>query len=253
MGEKWEGHRERLRRRAELEGFDLLREEHLVELLLFHAVPRIDVSKQAKALVDRFDTLHNILAASREALMETPGVTRSMADWIQMTAELMHAYEQVDHLSPCRIWRYRDIANYLSPFWRDVHGPCCWMLYTDFEGRLLMQSEICQSLNWADSQYASDILRESLCIQAKNTFLVLFTGGEALDFAAWESDYLIALSRSLRAIGVELLDCVVVEETGMFSMNLEGRMERVVRESPQIKLHEHYRGQSNFKWPPEEG
>jgi len=104
MGEKWEGHRERLRRRAELEGFDLLREEHLVELLLFHAVPRIDVSKQAKALVDRFDTLHNILAASREALMETPGVTRSMADWIQMTAELMHAYEQVDHLSPCRIW-----------------------------------------------------------------------------------------------------------------------------------------------------
>lgn len=238
----WEGHRERLRRRAIQEGFDALRENQLIELLLCYAVPRMDVSDIAKSLIDRFGVVTRVLDASREALLSVPGMTGGMADWLQMTGELLRAYERVDPLSPYRIGCFRDVARLLAPLWPKVPAPQCWMLYTDFEGRLLMQSVICPSLNWADPQYAIEIVQEALSIQAKNAFLVMFAGAEPLELAQWELDYLVALSRTLRAIDVELLDCVLTGDAGMRSMSQEGRMDQIIRESERLELHENYRG-----------
>lgn len=239
--ESWEGHRDRLRTRAVSEGFDALRENQMIELLLCYAVPRADVSDVAKALIDRFGAVTRVLEADRQALMAVPGVTTGMANWLLMTGELLSAYERVDPMSPYRIWRFMDVAHLLGPAWREAPAPSSQMLFTDFEGRLLMQSEICASLNWADPRYGAEIVREALSIQAKNAFLVLYAGAEPLELAKWELDYLVALSRTLRAIGVELLDCVMVGEAGMRSMSREGRMDQVARESERMELHEHYR------------
>lgn len=239
--ESFEGHRERLRKRALSEGFDVLRENQLIELLLCYAVPRVDVSDVAQALIARFGAVTRVLEAPPEALLNVPGVTKGMADWLAMTGELLHAYSEVDPMSPARIWRFVDMSRLLSRFWRDVPAPQCRMYYVDFEGRLLMQSVLCNSLAWADPRHATEIVREALSIQAKSAFLVLFTGTEPLDMPQWELDYLVSLSRTLRAIGVELLDCVLAGEAGMLSLSREGLLDQVARESTRLELHENYR------------
>ena len=240
--EPWEGHRDRLRRRATQEGFDALRENQLIELLLCYAVPRVDVSGVSKALTDRFGAVTRVLAADREALMSVPGMTRAMADWLLMTGELLHAYERVDPMSPPRIWRFVDVSKLLYPLWPKVPAPQSWMLYTDFEGRLLMQSVLCDSLAWADPQIAIQIVQEAMCIQAKNAILVLFAGTEPLELEKWELDYLLALSRTLRAIGVELLDCVLTGDQGMVSLCCEGKLQKLFEETDRLELHENYIG-----------
>ena len=239
--EPWEGHRERLRNRAETEGLDALRESHLIELLLCYAVPRMDVSEVAKALTDRFGTAVRVVSQPRKALMSVPGVTRAMADWLMMTGELLSAYGSADPLSPHRIWRFRDLMCFLDPLWREVAAPQCWVLYTDFDGRLLMRTVLCESLDWAEPQYAARIVEEALSVQARNAFLVLFTGALSQEPEPWELQYMLALSRTLRAIGVELLDCAIVSEEGMISLNLRGQMDQIAGESPELALHERYR------------
>ena len=239
--ESFEGHRERLRKRALSEGFDVLRENQIIELLLCYAVPRVDVSDVAQALTQRFGAVTHVLEAPREALLEVPGVTKGMADWLCMTGELLRAYSAVDPLSSNRIWCFADVSRLLGRFWHDVPAPQCRMYYTDFEGRLLMQSILCHSLGWADPQHATEIVREALSIQAKNAFLVLFIGPELPHMPKWELDYLVSLSRTLRAIGVELLDCVLVGEGGMLSLSREGKMDQISRESTRLELHENYR------------
>ena len=238
--EPWEGHRERLRSRAVTEGFDALRESHLIELLLCCAVPRVDVSDVAKALTDRFGTAVQVVSQPCKALMSVPGVTRAMAEWLMMTGELLSAYGSTDPLSPYRIWRFRDLMRFLDPLWREVPAPQCWVLYTDFDGRLLMRTVLCESLGWADPQYAAQIVEEALSVQARNAFLVLFTGDLSQEPEDWELQYMLALSRTLRAIGVELLDCAVVSGEGMLSLNLRGQMEKIKEESPALALHERY-------------
>jgi DNA repair protein RadC len=68
------GHRERLRERFRDGGADALPDYELLELLLFNAIPRADVKPLAKALIQRFGSFTEVLAAPPERLKEVQGV-----------------------------------------------------------------------------------------------------------------------------------------------------------------------------------
>jgi DNA repair protein RadC len=68
------GHRERLRERFRDGGADALPDYELLELLLFNAIPRADVKPLAKALIQRFGSFTEVLAATPERLKEVQGV-----------------------------------------------------------------------------------------------------------------------------------------------------------------------------------
>jgi DNA repair protein RadC len=73
------GHRERLKNRFREQGADALADYELLELLLFHSVPRRDTKPIAKALLTRFGTFSDVLAAPEARLMEVSGVGASVA------------------------------------------------------------------------------------------------------------------------------------------------------------------------------
>lgn len=237
----FEGHRERLRERASVQGLMTLKDAQLLELLLCYAMPRVDVADIAQALVHHFGSADRAVRAPREALSAVPGMSRAIEDWVLMTGELLAAYEQADPDAPFRIWRFLDLERYLGLHWRDAPAPSCRMIYTDFEGRVLMHTELCRSLNWADPAHALKIVEEALASQARYAFLVLFTGAQPMEMAQWERDYMVLLSRTLRTIGVELLDCAMTGETGIVSMSVRGELGQIETESEKLALHEHYR------------
>ena len=68
------GHRDRLRARFRTAGAQALADYELLELVLFRAVPRRDVKPLAKALVDRFGSFAEVVAAPPALLAEVPGV-----------------------------------------------------------------------------------------------------------------------------------------------------------------------------------
>ncbi|WP_029006261.1 RadC family protein [Azorhizobium doebereinerae] len=68
------GHRDRLRARFRQAGAQALADYELLELVLFRAVPRRDVKPLAKALVDRFGSFAEVVAAPVPLLAEMPGV-----------------------------------------------------------------------------------------------------------------------------------------------------------------------------------
>ncbi len=73
------GHRERLKARFRDIGGEALADYELLELILFAAVPRRDTKPIAKALLARFGTFPEVLAAPEARLMEVPGVGASVA------------------------------------------------------------------------------------------------------------------------------------------------------------------------------
>ena len=58
-----EGHRERLRQRLLTAGPDSLNDQDLLEIILFLALPRRDTKPIAKALLARFGSFANAIAA----------------------------------------------------------------------------------------------------------------------------------------------------------------------------------------------
>jgi len=56
----------------------------LLELALFAAIPRRDTKPLAKALLKRFSSFAEVIAAPRERLMEIPGVGESVANHLKI-------------------------------------------------------------------------------------------------------------------------------------------------------------------------
>ena len=73
------GHRERLRERFLTGGADAMPDYELMELTLFAAVPRRDVKPLAKALIVRFGSFAEAIAAPRERILEVEGASASVA------------------------------------------------------------------------------------------------------------------------------------------------------------------------------
>ncbi|ACK51016.1 DNA repair protein RadC [Methylocella silvestris BL2] len=68
------GHRDRLRERFRKAGAEALADYELIELILFRAIPRRDVKPLAKALIARFGSFAEVVAARPERLAEIEGL-----------------------------------------------------------------------------------------------------------------------------------------------------------------------------------
>jgi DNA repair protein RadC len=68
------GHRERLRGRFREAGMDALSDYELLELLLFRAQPRRDMKPIAKALLEKFGSFAEVIAAPEKRLAEVEGI-----------------------------------------------------------------------------------------------------------------------------------------------------------------------------------
>ena len=74
LAEHFHGHRDRLRTRFREAGSDALADYELIELILFRAIPRIDVKPLAKSLIARFGSFSEVIAARPERLREIDGL-----------------------------------------------------------------------------------------------------------------------------------------------------------------------------------
>ncbi|HXJ03073.1 MAG TPA: DNA repair protein RadC [Micropepsaceae bacterium] len=70
----YHGHRQRLRERFAAGGPDALPDYELLELLLFLSIPQRDTKPLAKALIARFGSFADVIAAAPERLAEMDGV-----------------------------------------------------------------------------------------------------------------------------------------------------------------------------------
>jgi DNA repair protein RadC len=83
----YHGHRERLRARFRDAGPDALSDYELLELVLFRAIPQRDVKPLAKALIARFGSFAEAVAAPRSRLREVKGIGEAAVTEL----EIVHA------------------------------------------------------------------------------------------------------------------------------------------------------------------
>lgn len=105
------GHRKRMRERFLQTGLDGFQEHEILELLLFYAIPRVDVNPLAHRLLQRFGSLHDVLAAPVRTLTEVEGMTQNAAVYLHLLASVYAAapertYHQLPLDSPSALCAY---------------------------------------------------------------------------------------------------------------------------------------------------
>ncbi|WP_295043494.1 DNA repair protein RadC [uncultured Paracoccus sp.] len=98
------GHRERLRTRFLDGGHGPMPEYELLELLLFNAIPKIDVKPLAKRLLAEFGDLNGVVAASEHRILQVEGADR----WVYLQLRLVDAFAQ--RMAQAKVLR-RDVLS----------------------------------------------------------------------------------------------------------------------------------------------
>jgi DNA repair protein RadC len=86
------GHRERLKNRFRDAGKDSLADYELLELILFQILPRRDTKPIAKALIAKFGSFAEVLAAPEARLREVSGVGEAVALHLKIVEAAAHRY-----------------------------------------------------------------------------------------------------------------------------------------------------------------
>lgn len=104
----YHGHRERLRARFREAGADALADYELLELLLFRAIPRRDVKPIAKALIAKFGSFAEVIAAPPERLAEAGDLSENVV------TELMAIHAAARRLARGEVKRRPALSSWSS-------------------------------------------------------------------------------------------------------------------------------------------
>ena len=137
-----DGHRKRLKDRFRSEGLDHFEERHVLELLLFFCVPRIDTAPMADALLKHFGSLELVLGATAAELEKVPGVGYNVSTLLTLTTELSRYYKEKQKEKP-KILDSTDLyGEFLVPVFHRRRNETVFMLCMDAKCKLLCCKEV---------------------------------------------------------------------------------------------------------------
>ncbi len=238
----WEGHRKRLRQRMEREGWDALRPHEMVELVLNYAVPRQNLSDVARALVARFGSVGGVFSADREQLLAVEGMTQTLAEWVEITGGLMRAYYDIHAESDQRLSCFQEVLAFLKPRLADAAVPGLWALYADFDFNLITYSDFGSPDDCWNGTVARRMMVEAINSGARYVYLVRFVDEAPLSLPEGDLTRLQALSETLRAADIDLVDCVLCDGREVASLRLVGRLKVEEGDARMLALREQYEG-----------
>ncbi|MBQ8599698.1 MAG: RadC family protein [Oscillospiraceae bacterium] len=213
-----EGHRERLKRRFLNEGLRNFEDYQALELLLFYAIPRKDTSPIARALIQRFGSFSAVLDAPLEELKKVEGMGDSSATFLKMLPA-MSAYYMTDL---CRfkkqITSTREAGEYLVPQFIGKTKESVYLLCLDKSGRILYGDFINEGTVDLSSLSPRMVAEVALRIGATG---VILAHNHPRGFALPSNSDVSStneLHRTLHALGIELLDHLIVAENDYISL-----------------------------------
>jgi len=106
------GHRERLRARFLKGGAEALPDYELLEMTLFAAVPRRDTKPLAKALLKRFGSFAEVIAAPRERLLEVQGVGEAVANHLKIVEAAAHRLAKTKVMGRAALSSWQALLDY---------------------------------------------------------------------------------------------------------------------------------------------
>ena len=232
------GHRRRLRERMEKEGWDALKPHEMLELMLYPSLPRQDLSDLARLLVDRFGSLGGVLEAPREELESVPGVTPALAEWVRLTGGIMRAYCDLLDEEELRLSCFGEIRRFLEG-WHPGDETGMWVLFLDFGFNLITFDRLGSGGDWWAPANARRLASAAVATGARCAVFVRFLDGET-DIDEAGLSHLGALSCTMSALDVDIIDCVLAGGGRFRSLNVEGRLDDVRRQLSDPALFDRY-------------
>lgn len=206
------GHRARMRAKVLQYGLESFDDHEVLEMLLYHAIPRGDTNETAHLLLERFRTFRELLEATPEELQSVEGVGESSAVLLKLVQEVSRRYHIARTARRVQLSTTAAIGKFVLPLFIGKREEIIYLLCLD-AAKTLIYSKM---LTTGNSTNAPLDIRKLLSIvtSVHARYVVLahnHPSGCAIPSQA-DLQTTIQLQRSLNQIGVKLLDHLIVAD-----------------------------------------
>jgi DNA repair protein RadC len=216
------GHRERLRTRFLKGGADAMPDYELLELTLFAAVPRKDTKPLAKALMARFGSFAEVIAAPRERLMEMPGVGEAVASHLKIVEAAARRAAQTKVIKRPALSSWAALLDYCTAAMAREPAEQFRILFLDRKN-ILIADEV-QSRGTIDHTpvYPREIVKRALELSA--TAIILVHNHPSGDPTPSRADIEMTrdIEKAARALHITVHDHLVIGRAGHASFKSLG-------------------------------
>ena len=217
-----EGHRSRMRTRLLRAGPEALADHEMLEMLLFLALPRRDTKPVARLLLDRFGTFAASVSAAPAELLSVEGVGEAGAAALKLAqaAALRLLRDEVREQPVLKDWGR--LMDYLIAMLAREKVEQARVLFMDSKNRLLADEVQVRGTVNATMIYPREVVRRALELNA--TAILLVHNHPSGDPTASREDLAMtqAVQRAAAALGIKLLDHVIVTGNRWLSFQREG-------------------------------
>ena len=223
------GHRQRLKDRFRAEGLDHFDERHVLELLLFYAIPQRDTAPLARELLDHFGSLSQVLDASAAELEKVNGVGSNVSTLLTLITQISRYY-LVQRTSNITILNTTELCGqYLMQHFHGRRNETVFVLCLDAKCKVLCCKEVGEgSVNSANIPIRR-IVEIALSVNATT---VILAHNHPSGLAIPSCEDIMTTKRvalALDAVEICLADHIVVADDDFVSLADSGKFDPGVR------------------------
>ncbi len=211
-------HRKRVRNRFLQTKFEGFAEHEILEFLLFFSIPRCDTNPLAHRLLDKYNTLANVLDADPASLAQVPGMGENSAVLLSMIPSLCQAYETSKRVKGCLLEDSTTSGQYAVSMFKDAIVEKFGLICLDSHRRVHWSGIIATGTIDRIDAYPRLVVNEIL---RHNANTVIFAHNHPHgSLVPSESDKYATrmLIETLRTMDIKVLDHIIVSNERYYSM-----------------------------------
>ena len=216
------GHRSRLRQRFLDRGPGALADYEMLELLLFHALPRRDTKPVAKALLKRFGTYADVLRAGADELQQVDGIGKVGTVALKSVADAAERLTRAEVMNRPVLGSWDSLIDYLRISMAGHKTECFRVLFLDVKNALIAD-EVQQSGTVNHTPvYPREVVKRALELGASAIIMAHnHPSGDATPSRA-DIDITNEVRDAGARLGITLHDHVIVVKSGYNSFKSLG-------------------------------
>lgn len=220
------GHRDRLKERFIQHGLDSFDDHNVLELLLFHSIPRRDTNPIAHDLIDRFGSLADVFDAPLDELMKVDGVGEASAMLLKLLPQISRRYLISRSSKDTTLSSTRAAGEYITPYFHGERDEVVYIFCLDTKLKVIGSRMIHRGNVNSAAVNTRKLAETALSFNAVNVILAHNHPSGVPMPSDEDKQTTNDIRRALEALDINLMDHVVVADKSYYSFADHGLLKR---------------------------
>ena len=217
------GHRKRLKEKYIKAGFEGWPDYEILEILLYYAIPQVDIKPRVKKLLARFNNLSGVLDAGLDELTNA-GLTENTALLLKISKDISGVYSKQNASARDIVSSPQLAIAYLKAVLKGSRDEEFYVLFLDSSNQLVSAKKLHDGVVNKSVIYPRKVVEFALQNKASGVIIAHNHPSGSLKPSEEDIKSTASVKDALGTVEVGLLDHIIISRNGYLSFKEEGML-----------------------------